>query len=479
MATISDILLEKARSAREGAQRRGDISAQMWANLGGIASQTGAAIGRELQERPMREAAAQAQADEARLRGLQIGNLERQAEGAEAAASREAAFRESMRRGSRAQVLESLKGDPELYQRAADHFTRIDSSYKRYLGDVAAGVRAFGDTPEAAMIAIDDLIANGHDERQLDQFRGQIQQGGQAAVSQFVDALLANSPDEAHRKMVVPKKEPGTRLITERKEDGTEVQRIVPDVPGQVAVSAPEVKPDTRSLQLQLNDALMRGDKEAINRIRRVMRESADLERAPVQPSFQAKEVLGDDGKSVMANFDARTGRYTDQSGKPIANPRPVPSAMETQDARKFKQADPILRSVTELSERINTQEGVIAKMSGGIERQKARVNLNDDIAEYEALVSGFTPLVARALGHTGVLTQQDVDSVKALFPRPGDSKSLRDRKIARIKSIIGELQQDEQPAPDATGKVNPSGSDGPPDLVYDPVTKSFRKPGG
>jgi hypothetical protein len=49
----------------------------------------------------------------------------------------------------------------------------------------------------------------------------------------------------------------------------------------------------------------------------------------------------------------------------------------------------------------------------------------------------GFTPLVARALGHTGVLTEQDVQSVRALFPRPEDSKSLRDRKVSRLKGLM------------------------------------------
>ena len=95
--------------------------------------------------------------------------------------------------------------------------------------------------------------------------------------------------------------------------------------------------------------------------------------------------------------------------------------------------------------------------MSGGAAKLAAKANYDDDVAEYEALVSGFTPLVARALGHTGVLTQQDVDSVKALFPKPGDGKSLRDRKVARIKSIIGTLERNadptgpRQPAPAAS----------------------------
>jgi hypothetical protein len=131
-----------------------------------------------------------------------------------------------------------------------------------------------------------------------------------------------------------------------------------------------------------------------------------------------------------------------------------VPSAAETQDARKFKQAGPILAAVSELSERINTLQGVYAKAAGEAAKQKAKVNLDDDVAEYEALIQGFTPLVARALGHTGVLTQQDVDSVRKLFPSPGDSKSLRDRKVARINSIIGQLEAGAQPgAPQKPGQ--------------------------
>lgn len=178
--------------------------------------------------------------------------------------------------------------------------------------------------------------------------------------------------------------------------------------------------------------------------------------------SYQAKDVLNDQGQPVLANFDSRTGRYIDPaSGQPIRNPRPVPAAEALKDARKFKQAGPILDSVAELTERINTQQGIIAKMSGGAAKVAAQANYNDDVAEYQALIMGFTPLVARALGHTGVLTEQDVVSVRALFPKPGDSKTLRDRKIARIQSIVGQLESESKPgaiSEDAGGWMNIGG---------------------
>lgn len=110
-------------------------------------------------------------------------------------------------------------------------------------------------------------------------------------------------------------------------------------------------------------------------------------------------------------------------------------------DKGKYKNAEPVLSAISELSEKINTGQGIMAKMGGGAAKIAAKANYDDDVAEFQALVEGFTPLMARALGHTGVLTQQDVDSVKALFPQPGNSKTLRDRKIARVRDIFNKLE--------------------------------------
>lgn len=126
----------------------------------------------------------------------------------------------------------------------------------------------------------------------------------------------------------------------------------------------------------------------------------------------------------------------------------------------KFSTAAPVLEGIKELSEKINTGEGLLAKMGGGAAKIAAKANYDDDVAEYEALVSGFTPLVARALGHTGVLTQQDVDSVKALFPQPGNSKTLRDRKIKRVEGIISKLEG--APKPGAAPSAKPPAGETP-----------------
>lgn len=130
----------------------------------------------------------------------------------------------------------------------------------------------------------------------------------------------------------------------------------------------------------------------------------------------------------------------------PLPSEAPIQPRTEPADIRTkrtaFATAAPVIDSISSLSEKINTQQGVMAKLSGEAEKAKAQINLNDDVAEYESIISGFTPLVARAVGHSGVLTEQDVQSVRKMFPAPGDSKSLRDRKVARLKSIMGGVQE-------------------------------------
>jgi len=167
-----------------------------------------------------------------------------------------------------------------------------------------------------------------------------------------------------------------------------------------------------------------------------------------------AREVIqGPNGPLLVNKETGATTSIIGPDGQPV---KTAMSAQERMDSRKFSKAAPVLKGIGELSERINTLQGVYAKAAGEVEKQKAKINLNDDVAEYESLVSGFTPMIARALGHTGVLTQQDVDSVKALFPRPGDSKTLRDRKIARMMTIIGELEGVEGVSGVAPPKKNP-----------------------
>lgn len=123
--------------------------------------------------------------------------------------------------------------------------------------------------------------------------------------------------------------------------------------------------------------------------------------------------------------------------GKPLGM---APTSTQRDRMAGMQTASAIVDSIDELSAKINTGQGALAKITGAAEKAKAAANLNDDLSEYQAVVSGFTPLLARAVGHTGVLTEQDVQSVRAMLPQPGDSKSVRDRKMSRIRTIMGRM---------------------------------------
>lgn len=152
-------------------------------------------------------------------------------------------------------------------------------------------------------------------------------------------------------------------------------------------------------------------------------------------PAAQRDRVIQTPTGPQLLDMDSGVSRpITDQGGAAI----PLAPTTDTRNREMaLKRIDPVLTKISDLSEKINTGKGLLAKVSGAVEKAKAQANYNDDVALYQSVISGFTPLVARASGHTGVLTQQDVDSVRELFPKPGDSKTLRDRKIANVKEIL------------------------------------------
>ncbi|HYC00456.1 MAG TPA: hypothetical protein VEC57_15065 [Candidatus Limnocylindrales bacterium] len=357
-----------------------------------------------------------------------------------------------------------------LADRLPDVFQRLDeqdnaalavlNARRDAVASVFYGVLQGGNRPESFAAALEYARANDlAPARELDVLDRMASQDP-ASIAELTRAVVGSSPKFAS---LIKPKEPvklgPNELLVDPQTRETIAQGIRP--------------PEKRNLQ---RETAMVGGRPTFVNFDPQSGEYFDLQGNPIAelspvppqrpdpgPSFQAKEVLNDEGVPVMANFDARTGRYVGPDGEPITNPRPVPSALETQDARKFQQAGPILNALSELSERINTQQGLLAKMAGGAAKLAAQANYDDDVAEYTALIESFTPLVARAYGHTGVLTQQDVDSVKAMFPKPGDSKSLRDRKIKRVLEITNSLQNLSSTSTQAAVPDRPAGGTATP----------------
>jgi hypothetical protein len=193
---LADLYLRQGDQQAESERRRGEIQAQLWSNVGNVVGQTGSAIVQAPQQERDRQAKEAADAQIAESRGLQLGEQRR-------AVNDRENLDLAMGAGSRQKTLAALKDRPELYEKAQAHFSNIDTSMKKLLGDTAAGIADFGYTPEAAMAAMDDLLDQGFDEKKIEPFRAAIQQNPEA-VKTIVQSLLSQSPDPRHQAMAKP-----------------------------------------------------------------------------------------------------------------------------------------------------------------------------------------------------------------------------------------------------------------------------------
>lgn len=98
---------------------------------------------------------------------------------------------------------------------------------------------------------------------------------------------------------------------------------------------------------------------------------------------------------------------------------------------------DPVTGEIVEGAEGIFDKQGVLARLDGWWKVGLGYWNKAPAVTEYNALLTGFAPILARSIGHTGVLTQIDVESVVALFPQLGESREIATNKLANVKLIM------------------------------------------
>lgn len=147
--------------------------------------------------------------------------------------------------------------------------------------------------------------------------------------------------------------------------------------------------------------------------------------------------VIGPDGKPTL--FNPKSGKVAELPGGEMPK-QPPTSEMRGREAAMGRTM-PILDQIEGLTlgpNGINLgTEGILGRLGGKVKEAKGYFNLDKQVAEYDSLVQGFIPMVARAAGHTGVLTQQDVDSTRKLFPNPGDSEEIARAKINQVRDIL------------------------------------------
>lgn len=205
---------------------------------------------------------------------------------------------------------------------------------------------------------------------------------------------------------------------------------------GQPVMTRMAGNPKALSLDDQLAAAVAAKNGAEVSRLRNEMARNAAATRAPQQaptPQYQRIETVDAAGNPVIQFMTPEEVR---KQGGVMTSPK------TTAKASGPATTDAVLGEIKKLSENINTiGGGPVANIVGLFRKGAAALNLDNDVAEYERLVTGFIPIMARSVGHSGVLTQQDVDSTKALFPGVTDNSKLSANLIARVERIMTAMQ--------------------------------------
>ena len=153
--------------------------------------------------------------------------------------------------------------------------------------------------------------------------------------------------------------------------------------------------------------------------------------RIRARPRISKTAGINAQGQAVTKFIDI-------DSGETVHEELAAPTTDDRNRQAAGGRATPFIQRAGELSQVINTKFGPEAKVLGTLRGLQAKANLDHDVAEYLSLVEGFTPLMARAAGHTGVLTERDVERTIQLLPKPGDSAELARRKLANLDRLMG-----------------------------------------
>lgn len=411
---LSDLYLRQGENEAEAERRRGEISAQLWGNVGQIVGQTGAAIAQapqQAKERASKEAAA---AQDAKLRGMQISEAEREINDREN-------FDLAMGAGSRARTLEALKSRPELYEKAQGHFTRIDTSMKQLLGDTAAGIADFGYTPDAAIAAMDDLIEQGFDERRLDGLRQQIQQNPES-VKQIVMSLLSQSPDPRHQAMAKP--QPLVELNKDTSLYDPNKGAVVAEGPKSPAPQGPNPTEASIAMQAAGGDPM----------------KALKLLQAKPAPQGARQPIWVVDAEG---NFRDLAG-VAPPGSKP-ANTREQGRPVTSGDANRVADLDTSLNDLSELAATLQETKdatGVMAQAGAALWNPITNlIGWGTDAKKRQGVIDRVKQVIGKAL-EGGVLRKEDEIKYAKILPTIGDAPEVAASKLNGLRDALVQRRQ-------------------------------------
>lgn len=207
-----------------------------------------------------------------------------------------------------------------------------------------------------------------------------------------------------------------------------------------------------------------RGDEaqEAIQLREKLARERtlspADQARLNALEKMNADRIAAGDRRSASGGSSRRPTKVggVDDQGRagtwliyPDQSREFMPAAATAGTRGKEESKAAAMQAYTELMDEYDSmggqpEDGLEARATGLYRTGAGKLGYDPATSTYQAGVRGFVPLMARALGHVGVLTELDVERTEALFPKAGDTLAEKTRK----KRLLTEIMVGARPMP-------------------------------
>lgn len=354
--TIAQMILQAGRDRAEGLRRGSAITANALGSLGGIAqgyyedrARQRQLAARNALEQAKLDSEAPVRAADARLKEMNLRKGEAEIKQMEAEAEGKRTYGAAVQNPNRQAALDSLSSDPKMQDLLRTHYKSLDDSFSNTLGTVGAGIRAFNDSPQAAISALEELKGKGFNPEIVKKYEDQIS-ADPKSITPIVDSLLLGSANPEHHKLAT-------------------INRTPKNPP---------------SLEDQILSADKSGDKAEVARLLGVKAKIAASGRGPESVSYEPKLVMVD-GREVQANYNPKTGKYHDpETGAVLKGVSPPPTADMRNKGEGRKLVTKSINAIQAKSEKIITKIGP-AQRAEALKRGAEAVFGNDpDFRTYQ-----------------------------------------------------------------------------------------------
>jgi hypothetical protein len=128
-----------------------------------------------------------------------------------------------------------------------------------------------------------------------------------------------------------------------------------------------------------------------------------------------------------------------DEKGR---RPKPPPTAEMRNKQEAFRVGRTVFNELVGLAREVKRSSGVWARAKAPADRAAAKFNLDQSLKLYNDFVSGFSPMLARTIGHTGVLTDIDLLRTENILPGTGESGEIAEAKITRATNLLDKIEK-------------------------------------